>query len=605
MREMVSIFVRALVATWRADRLLALLSGVVVIVSALISPLQVWITKFVIDAVTGQLSQENGSPPFGDFGQDFLVFIGFYIVVWGAGQVIQAADSQLRELVSLRTNHFVLSMIQRKAIKLDYACFETPTFYDQYTLARNESARIQGVLFQLSAIVQNALSGVMLITLLSQVSPFVPLIALVSTLPRLIAMVYFTRHRAELYLRSVPEQRFAGYISWLFGERNVIKETRLFQAEEYLLNRLDSANRRYYAKFFGLSRSQIYWSMVFTLFMVAGTVVAWAYAGQLAYRGAMSPGDLALVFQAIERTRDNLFSLGFVGAYFSENVVYLRSLFGFLDRESTDLPGALISLPEGKRKGVNFRGPIEFRDVSFRYPGSERNTLTRVSFKIDPGQVVALVGENGAGKTTLVNLLVRLYDPTEGTILIDGVDLRAIDPPDIHEHIGVVLQNFCRYELTARENIGIGYPSNMNNDQRIVTAAEQGGATDLISRLPHQYDTILGRIFSAEGVDLSGGEWQHIALARAYMRDTPILLLDEPTSTLDSISEQVVFDRIMDTTQGRTTLFVTHRMAAARLANTIIVLDEGMVVEMGSHSELLLQCGRYSTMYATQANRFK
>jgi ATP-binding cassette subfamily B protein len=246
-----------------------------------------------------------------------------------------------------------------------------------------------------------------------------------------------------------------------------------------------------------------------------------------------------------------------------------------------------------------------FQHVSFRYPGSEQDVLNDISFTIQPGETVALVGENGAGKTTLVKLLTRLYDPSQGTVTIAGRDLRQVDPQLFYQQIGAIFQDFRYYNLTVKENIGFGNLAELENMARIRRAAEMGGATELIEGLPHQYETMLGRVFLEDSKDLSGGEWQKIALARAFMRDVPLLILDEPTAALDAFAENTVYNRFAELTKGRTTIFVTHRLSSVRMAGRILVLKEGRLIEAGNHDELMAQGGEYASMFKLQAERYQ
>ncbi|MFN8528683.1 MAG: ABC transporter ATP-binding protein [Anaerolineae bacterium] len=440
---------------------------------------------------------------------------------------------------------------------------------------------------------------------MAQISLWIPIILLLTTIPWLFAVLRFTQQKADLYVSNIPEQRMINYLTWLLGERDPVKEIRLFQTHDYLIERMHRAHQQYFSKLLKIVTAHEKWLLALTVFMAVGIVSMWIYAGLQALAGAISLGSLALVFQAIERSRESLSEMGRTGGFFAENTVYLQTLFKFLDLSPNAVAGALVRSPEAVGVSADLSGPIRFDQVSFRYPGSDEAVLSDISFTLQPGETVALVGENGAGKTTLVKLLTRLYDPTEGAITIAGRDLRQVDPQCYYQQIGVIFQDFSRYDLTVKENIGFGNLAELDNMARLRQAAEMSGAAALIEQLPHGYETMLGRVFYEEAKDLSGGEWQKIALSRAFMRDVPLLILDEPTAALDAFAENEVYNRFTELTKGRTTVFVTHRLSSVRMAQKILVLKAGRLIEMGSHDALMAQGGEYASMFKIQAERYQ
>lgn len=599
------LFLRAIALTWQAHRPMALLTLVLVIVTAFMTPLQVWITKLVIDGVTIAVAQGATSISDPLVWRGLLLPLGLYAGIWALGQIIEGVDTQVRELLSLQVNNYSQRLIFSKAAQLDIAFYENPAFYDQFTLAKNEGYRIQNVLYQFTVIIQNSVTGITLFILLGQISLWIPVVLLLTALPRLFGIVYFSRRKADLYMKAVPEQRLTGYLSWLMGERDAVKEMRLFQIHDYLIERMHRANQKYFGNIARVVVAQEKTLLLLTLLMVLGIASIWGYTGWLALSGVISLGSVALVFQAVERGRDSLLSFSFMGGIFAENAVYLQTLFQFLDQSPGAVAGALARSPEAVGVAADLSGPIEFKHVSFHYPGSEQPVLKDISFTIQPGETVALVGENGAGKTTLVKLLTRLYDPTEGAVTVAGHDLRQVDPQCYYRQMGVIFQDFRHYELTVKENIGFGNLAEMENMARMRRAAAMSGAAALIEGLPHQYETMLGRVFYEDSKDLSGGEWQKIALARAFMRDVPLLILDEPTAALDAFAENAVYNRFAELTRGRTTIFVTHRLSSVRMAGRILVLKEGRLIEMGNHEELMAQGGEYASMFKLQAERYQ
>ncbi|NKB67838.1 MAG: ATP-binding cassette domain-containing protein [Candidatus Latescibacteria bacterium] len=343
---------------------------------------------------------------------------------------------------------------------------------------------------------------------------------------------------------------------------------------------------------------------MFGVLSAVGTSGIWVYTIYRAALGRITLGDVALFFQAAEQSRVALEDLFSRGGAFYEHALYARTLFEFLDLVPQEVGGALAPVKNPAPIPRPIRHSIQFDQVSFSYPGTDTEILTNLSFTLHPGQTVALVGTNGAGKTSLVKLLARYYDPTQGAIRIDGVDLRQFEPTAWQREIGVIFQDFIRYELTARENIGFGQMDQLQNQERIQVAADKGGADSFIEQLTNQYETMLGRTF-AEGVELSGGQWQKLALSRAFMREAQILILDEPTAALDALAEYEMYERFAELTQARTTLFISHRFSTVRMADHILVLDEGCLVEEGSHDRLMAQGGQYAQMFKVQAERYR
>jgi ATP-binding cassette subfamily B protein len=335
--------------------------------------------------------------------------------------------------------------------------------------------------------------------------------------------------------------------------------------------------------------------------------VIWAYAIMQAAFARITVGDLALVFQAATQVRNGLGILFRTLGMFYEHSLFMGNLYGFLELSPDAIDGALAHpQPETSQHFVPrpIHQGVEFRHVSFRYPGTDRCVLRDLSFTIRPQTAVAIVGENGAGKTTLIKLLTRLYDPTEGVILLDGCDLRTYDLADLRSQIGVIFQDFVRYNLTAGENIGFGQLEDVDDLERIAHAADRGGAAPVIAKLADGYATMLGRTFE-NGVDLSGGEWQKLALGRAFMRESQILILDEPTAALDALAEYEVYRRFAELTAGRATIFISHRFSTVRMAQQILVLADGHLIESGNHAELVARNGRYAEMFNAQAERYQ
>ncbi len=606
--HIVRLFTRALQIVWDSSPSLTAALSLLTILSAVSVPLQVWISKQIIDRIALLIGQGRQASV-----EDLFLPLFFYIVIWALSQIVRSASSSFRNLLSYQVDHYGQHEMLRKAATLDIAFFENQAFYNQMTLAANQIWRLDAIVMQFPEIISQLITLILLLILVGKTGLVLPLILIACTLPKVAAHTHFTKEKAELYLRHVPAQRMLNYLADLLSERETAKEVRLFRLQDHLLGRQARASQKYVGDLTRITVSQEKGNFVLNLLSLIGTAGIWIFAGVKALAGQISPGGVALVFQAVESSRSALNEIAFFGGYFVEHAVFLDALFGFLDLSPEAVEGTLtssmLSSPV-QGKALRLNGPIEFRRVCFRYPGSDRYVLRDVSFTLQPGEKVALVGENGAGKTTLVKLLARLYDPTEGSITIDGSDLREFDPQDYYSLMGVIFQDFYCYDLSVRENIGFGDITGLEDIERIRQAAQQGGAAEMIERLPHQYETMLGNRFEG-GADLSGGEWQKLALARAFMRNHPgsrgaeFLILDEPTAALDAYAESEVYRSFSDLTRHKTTMFVTHRLSSVKIADKILVLKDGRLIEEGRHEQLMALNGEYAQMFQLQAERYR
>jgi ATP-binding cassette subfamily B protein len=445
------------------------------------------------------------------------------------------------------------------------------------------------------------------LALLARLHPLAIVVTLATAFPQLIAQARHSNLIFKLWTGRAPAERMVNYLSDLLVEREAIKEVRLFGLQSLFLARFREYGRQFADETRKLVFSYERTNSLAVLFSVAGMALIWAFAIMQAALARITVGDLALVFQAAAQVQSGLSSLFRTLGMFYEHSLFMGNLYGFLELSPDAIDGALTHpqpgtvqhhVPRPIRQGV------ELCNVSFRYPETDRFVLHDVSFTIHPQTAVAIVGENGAGKTTLIKLLTRLYDPTEGVILLDGRDLRTYDLADLRSQIGVIFQDFVRYHLTARENIGFGQLEYVDDVERVAQAADRGGAAPVISKLADGYATVLGRTFE-NSVDLSGGEWQKLALGRAFMRDSQVLILDEPTAALDALAEYEVYRRFAELTAGRTTVFISHRFSTVRMAQQILVLADGHLIESGNHAELMARKGRYAEMFNVQAERYQ
>ena len=595
----VRLYARTMRLIWQAAPVLTSATIVLMLLTSVTTPVQVWISKLMIDHLAAMLGQGERAG-----WQQLLPPLALYVGVWAIAQISQTISNDWRTLLSTRTSQYGQHIILKKGALLDLAFLENPTFFDILSLSLRELWRLNAIAFQVWEIVISIITLISLMILLGQVSLLLPAILVLTALPRLLLQSRFTRRKYEIYNRHLPSERMADYMAWLLGSHETAKEIRLFQLQDDLLKRHADANQRYYQDIVRVTTAQEGAESLLALFALLGTAGIWVLTGLIGLAGRITLGDVALVFQAVERSRAALDQLTLQAAVVAEHTLFLNNLFEFLDLQPGAVQGALTRLHQEGQAQPSMNGPVEIQHVSFRYPGAEREALHDVSFTIRPGEKVALVGENGSGKTTLVKLLARLYDPTAGAITLNGRDLREIDPQAYYAHLGVIFQDFVHYDLTVKENIGFGNVSAREETERVQRAAQLGGAAELIHKLPQQYETMLGKRFEG-GVDLSGGEWQKMALSRAFMRDAEVLILDEPTSALDAYAESEVYRRFAEMTQGRTTVFVTHRLSSVHMADKILVLKEGRLVEEGNHDSLMALGGEYAHMFNLQAEHYQ
>jgi ATP-binding cassette subfamily B protein len=389
------------------------------------------------------------------------------------------------------------------------------------------------------------------------------------------------------------------YLRQVGGSKEAAKELKLFNLSAYLTRRFTALSLQIYRENVQLNRRRFLWGGALAIVGQLGYYGAYAYSILRTIQGHYSIGDLTLITAAITQAMGNIQQAFSTASGVADQALFLTDLLAFFEMKP-----AVKSKPGGLRAPRPIARGFEFRNVSFAYPGTTRRVLNRFNFTLSPGESVALIGENGQGKTTIVKLITRLYDPTEGEILLDGVDLREYDLADLHSEIGVIFQDFMRYEMTARENIAIGRVEVEHTAQDIEDAGERSMAAEVIARLPGGYDQMLGRRFEG-GVDLSGGEWQKLALARAYLRNAQLLILDEPTASLDARSEFEVFARFAELTSGKMALLISHRFSTVRMADRIVVLENGCLVEEGNHDHLVALGGRYATMFEMQAASYR
>jgi len=554
-----------------------------------------WVGKLIVDAVVQ--AARAGAGGAGDRALVLkLVLFEFGLMV--ISTALSRGQALLRDLLRASLGNHVNTMILEKATTLELKHFEDADFYDKMQNARREaSVRPLSLVLEIASLLQQLIILGSYALLLARLSPWSVLLIVAASIPAFAAEARFSGQSFRLNTWRAPEGRRQNYLEWILTRDSHVKEVKLFGLGPLVLQRY----RDLFAKFYREDRALALRKSLAGLLLGGLSLVAF-YGSYLfmairAAAGAISLGDLTLYLNVFRQGQSSIQSvLSSIGSLY-ENGLFVSNLYDYLDIGTTgEAPRVQPALSAPRLLSQT----IEFRNVSFQYPGSDKWVLRDVSLKLAPGEKMALVGDNGAGKSTLIKLLLRLYDPTEGAILYGGVDLRDMDPRDLRDRIGVLFQDFVKYQFTAAENIGLGWVPSIDDRARIEKATDDGGARAVVESLPHKLDTMLGGWFE-EGQELSGGQWQKIALARAFMRDSEVLILDEPTAALDAEAEHELFLKLQKLAKGRTALLISHRFSTVRQADRIAVLRDGRIEELGTHESLLAQNGRYAHLFKLQA----
>jgi ATP-binding cassette, subfamily B, bacterial len=573
---------------------------------AFVPVVSLWVAKLIIDQVV-HLAQTPGAS-FKPLWR--VVALEFAIVV--VGEFLARASALVESLLGdLFSNHMSVRLM-RHAATLDLQQFEDPEFYDHLERARRQTTARIGLIAMLLSMAQDLLTLGTLAAALVVYNPWLLLLLVIAILPSFLGETHFAALSYSLLFRRTPERRELDYLRYVGASDKTAKEVQMFGLAGWLSDRYAALAQRYYDENKQLSIKK---GIVSALLSLVGTVGYYgAYVTILlrAAAGAISLGTLTFLAAAFSRSRDLIQRLLLSASDIYEQSLYLKDLFVFFEMRPS-----IASKPGAARVPNPMRTGFVFEDVGFQYPGSDRWAIRHVHLSIAPGERIALVGENGAGKTTITKLLARLYDPTEGRILLDGVDLREYDLTSVREAIGVIFQDFVRYDMRFDENVGVGEIEGVTDyleqvrDLKptsppfaLVDAAERSLASSLLPRFTQGYRQMLGRRFD-DGVDLSGGEWQKIALARAYMRSAQLLILDEPTAALDARAEYEVFVRFNQLMAGRMAVVISHRFSTVRMADRIVVLGGGNVIEQGTHEALVAAGGLYAELFEMQAAGYR
>jgi len=592
---------------WETQRVYTVLMIVLRLTRSVVPVTNLWVAKLIIDEVV-MLARTGGS------SKHLWVLVAIEMATVVGGELLARASGLVESLLGdLFTNRISIRIMEHAAT-LDLHMFEDPTFYDHLERARQGTSGRIALLTQLLGMAQSALTLASLSVALAAQAPWLLVLLVIAVLPSFIGETHFAGLSYSLLFRWTPQRRQLDYVRWVGASDRTAKEVQSFGLAPWLISRYRVLSDKFYTENRSLSIRKAIVSSGLSLIGTLGYYGAYVIVLIRAVAGMITIGMLTFLASSFRQSRDLIQGLLMSASGIYEQSLYLKDLFDFFDMQPS-----IRSMPNARPVPRPIKQGFVFENVGFQYPGSERWAMRNVNLAIAPRERVALVGENGAGKTTLTKLIARLYDPTEGRILLDGVDLREYELSEVRQAIGVIFQDFVRYDMRFDENVGVGEVETVRDyldtevavdappivtPAVITDAASKSLASTLLPRLSGGYRQMLGRRFD-DGVDLSGGEWQKVALARAYMRDAQLLILDEPTAALDARAEYDVFVRFNELMQGRMAIVISHRFSTVRMADRIIVLEKGRTIEHGTHDELVAAKGAYAELFALQAAGYR
>jgi len=572
------------------------IAGIILVIILGLLPLAtLYVMKLLVDTVTLGVASPDRSIIAGNL--TVLIIAAVALAVFTS--VFSALSSYASEVQSLVMTDRISTMIQSHSIALDLAYYENPAYYNTLHRAQAEGpSRPSMIVSNLVQVGQSSISIAAVGALIVSFNPLVGIILVLSTIPAALVRVWFSKKNFNLRQRQTEAERKRWYYHWILTDLRFAKEVRLYRLGSFFREKHSKIQDELRTARLALSRSRAGWGIAAQGFVTVAVFGSFAVIAFMTIEGKITPGDMVMYYMGFQMC------IGYVQNIFGginslyENQLFLKNLFTFFDlRPRLKAPENPVPLPAQIRKEIRMEG------VTFTYAGREKPVLEDVSLTLHKGEVIALVGENGAGKSTLIKLFCRLYEPDRGRITVDGKDLSSVDPEEWQNRISILFQDYVRYFLTAKENIGIADVSRLENAARVKHAALQADADGVIQKLPGGYETVLGTFFEG-GKELSIGEWQKVALARAFFRDAEIVILDEPASSLDALAEADIFGKFKTIIGERSAILISHRFSTVLMADHIYVLEQGRIVEHGSHADLMALNGRYARMFHAQADPY-
>ncbi len=578
---------------WQTNRRLFLLNVSVRIVKSILPVLLLWVGKLIIDEVILQASASVK-----DYSHIwFLLGVELALAVLSnlLSRVIGLTDGLLGDLYSNKSS---VELIQKSAT-MQLSQLEDANFYDKLERARRQTTNRVTLMSTVLSQAQDIITVVSLITGLIVFQPFLILLLLIAIIPSFLNEIKFSRYSYSLVRSWTPERRELDYLRYIGASDVTAKEIKLFSLADFISNRFSKLANKYYLANRALAIKRAVWGSIFNIIGDISYYAAYVIIVIRTVTGIITIGDLTFLAGSFRSLRNQLQTIFQRFTRITESALYLKDYFDFMDIEHEQAPDTANTAPS-----LPIKEGFVFENLSFKYPESDQYVLKNISFTLRAGEKMALVGENGAGKTTLIKLLLRMYEPTEGRILLDGQDIRNFDPGKYQKVFGVIFQDFVRYHFTAKENIAVGKIDELSNQEQIEYAAHKSLANQVIETLPDRYEQQLGKRFH-QGKELSGGQWQKVALARAYMKNAEVIVLDEPTAALDARAEFEAFQRFTELSEGKTAVLISHRFSTVRMADRILVLKNGGILELGTHEELISNQGLYAELFNYQAQGYR
>lgn len=591
MKSKIILFRKALDLVWQSAPGWATVNIIISVLQSFFPLVLIWLIKLLIDEITAAVTAQGPT-------ERIIPLVIAVVVIYFLDEISSAAAYYVRKNQSARLEEYMYRLLHAKAVRLDLINFEHPGYYDSLSRAVSEAPwRPNSILDNIISMFRGVISLFLMAGILLTLHWGATVLLIVVNIPGIWLRLHYADILYNFQKKQTPETRKTAYFNWLLTGDRPSREIRLFGLGDYFISLFKRSYNKQKTEELNILRKRTVIEAVTDLFKALSFLILLLIVAGQTVGGVLTLGQMAMFILAFRQGMSYIKDVfNSVGSLY-EDGLFIGDVFGFLGLKESVTAFPPLTIPSGLKTGI-----VADR-LSFTYPGNEKPSIENVSFEIKKGEIIALVGPNGAGKSTLVRLLTRLYDPDSGNIRLDGRDIRSMDPPEYRKYFSVVFQDFMLYNLSAGENIRLGNIEPGKDISSIRQAARSAGVDELLNNLPKGYDTMMGTLFD-ESRDLSWGEWQKIALARALFREAPVLILDEPSSTLDADTEYEIFSRFRDVLRGRTAILITHRLSNVTLADRIIVLENGSVTESGSHHELMKKHGRYYDMYTKQSSRF-